>query len=55
MLLTMMADTLYCMLAQKLRGFEQCDALKIYRNFVRGKATVGIQDGTFRDFPPQGP
>lgn len=47
-LLTMMADTLYCMLAQKLRGFEQCDALKIYRHFVRGKATVGIQDGTVR-------
>ena len=47
-LLTMMADTLYCMLAQKLRGFEQCDALKIYRHFVRGKATVAIQDGTVR-------
>jgi hypothetical protein len=47
-LLTMMADTLYWMLAQKLRGFEQCDALKIYRHFVRGKATVGIQDGTVR-------
>jgi transposase len=48
MLLTMMADTLYSMLAQKLRGFEQCDALKIYRNFIRGKATVVIQDGTIR-------
>jgi len=47
-LLTMMADTLYCMLAQKLRGFELCDALKIYRHFVRGKATVAIQDGTVR-------
>lgn len=47
-LLTMMADTLYCMLAQKLRGFEQCDALKIYRHFVRGKATVAIQDATVR-------
>ena len=47
-LLTMMADTLYSMLAQKLRGFEQCDAMKIYRHFVRGKATVGIQDGTVR-------
>ena len=35
MLLTMMADTLYGMLAQKLRGFEKCDALKIYRHFVR--------------------
>ena len=47
-LLTMMADTLYCMLAQKLQGFEQCDALKIYRHFVRGKATVAIQDATVR-------
>ena len=53
MLLTMMADTLYSMLAQKLRGFEQCDALKIYRNFVRGKATVVIQDGTIRVIFPR--
>jgi hypothetical protein len=47
-LLTMLVDTLYCMLAQKLRGFEQCDALKIYRHFVGGKATVAIQDGSVR-------
>ncbi|MGK5089385.1 transposase [Bdellovibrionota bacterium FG-2] len=41
--MTAMADTLYSMLAKKLRGFEDCDAPKIYRNFVRGKATVSIQ------------
>jgi transposase len=41
-LLTMIADTLYSMLAQKLRGFEQCDAQTIYRHFVRGKAAIDI-------------
>jgi len=44
-LMTMIADTLYSMLAQKLRGFEQCDAQKIYRHFVRGKADVDITCG----------
>jgi len=34
------ADTLYTMLAQKLRGFESCDAAKIHRLFVKGKANV---------------
>ncbi len=43
--LTMIADTLYTMLARKLRGFEHCDAPKLYRHFVRGKATVTVQDG----------
>jgi hypothetical protein len=38
--LTMVADTLYSMLAHKLRGFEDCDAPKIYRHFIRGKGTV---------------
>ena len=41
-LMTMIADTLYSMLAQKLRGFEQCDAQKIFRHFIRGKADVDI-------------
>lgn len=45
-LMTMIADTLYSMLAQKLRGFEQCDAQKIYRHFVRGKAAIDIRGGT---------
>ena len=44
-LMTMIADTLYSMLAQKLRGFEQCDAQKIYRHFIRGKADVDITGG----------
>lgn len=41
--MTAVADTMYSMLAQKLRGFEDCDAPKIYRNFVRGKATVSVK------------
>jgi len=45
-LMTMIADTLYSMLAKKLRGFEQCDAQTIFRHFVRGKAVVHIQSGT---------
>ncbi|HDQ93162.1 MAG TPA: transposase [Synergistetes bacterium] len=44
-LMTMIADTLYSMLAKHLRGFEQCDAQKIYRHFIRGKAAVDITGG----------
>jgi transposase len=40
--MTMMADTLYAMLAQRLRGFEDCDAPTIYRHFIRGKSTVSV-------------
>jgi len=40
--MTMIADTLYSMLAKKLRGFEDCDAPKIYRDFVRGKGKIRI-------------
>jgi len=40
--LTMFADTLYTMLARKLRGFEDCDAPKLHRHFVRGKGTVRV-------------
>lgn len=43
--LTMMADTLYSMLAQKLRGFEDCDAPKIYRHFVKGKGVISVRNG----------
>ncbi len=43
--LTMMADTLYSMLAQKLRGFEDCDAPKLYRHFVKGKGVVSANGG----------
>jgi hypothetical protein len=41
--MTMMADTLYSMLAKKLRGFEYCDAPKLYRHFVRGKAIIQVR------------
>lgn len=41
--LTMVADTLYTMLAKKLRGFEDCDAPKLYRHFVCGKGAVEVQ------------
>ena len=43
--LSMIADTLYSMLAHKLRGFEACNAPKICRDFVQGKATVAVKDG----------
>ena len=41
--MTMIADTLYSMLAQKLRGFEQCDAAKLYRHFVQMGGTVEVR------------
>lgn len=44
--MTMIADTLYTMLANKLRGFEHCDAPKLYRHFVRGKGIVSADNGT---------
>jgi hypothetical protein len=40
--LTMIADTLYTMLAHRLRGFEDCDAAKLHRHFVHGKAVVRV-------------
>jgi hypothetical protein len=44
--MTMIADTLYTMFAQKLRGFEGCDAPTIFRHFVKGKGSVSIQNST---------
>ena len=44
--LTMVADTLYTMLARKLCGFEDCDAPSIYRHFVRGKGTINVTGST---------
>lgn len=41
-IMTMVADTLYSMLAQKLRGFEHCDAAKVYRHFIKGKGRVSL-------------
>jgi hypothetical protein len=38
--MTMIADTLFNMLVQKLRGFQNCDAPKIFRHFVKGKANI---------------
>ena len=44
--MTVIADTLYTMLARKLRGFEHCDASKLYRHFVRGKGLVDVRENT---------
>jgi transposase len=41
-IMTMIADTLYSLLARKLRGFEACDAAKINRLFIKGKARVSL-------------
>jgi len=41
--MTMIADTLYNMLAQKLRGFQACDVPKIYRHFVKGKGKYNCE------------
>ena len=43
--MTMVADTLYNMLAKNLRGFQDCDAPKIYRHFVKGKSNITVKDG----------
>lgn len=43
--MTMIADTLYSRLAQNLRGFEACDAPKLYRDFVKGKGEVTVKEG----------
>jgi transposase len=44
-IMTMIADTIYSMLAQKLRGFELCDAPTLYRHFIRTSGAVHIQNG----------
>jgi transposase len=44
--MTIIADTVYSMLAKKLRGFEECNAPKIYRNFVRGKGVISVKNQT---------
>ena len=43
--LTMIADTLYYLLAKRLRGFEECDAPRIFRHFIRGKGDITVADG----------
>ena len=44
LLMTLIADTLYWQLAQQLRGFEHCDAPKLYRHFVKGSGGVELKD-----------
>ncbi len=51
--MTMIADTLYNMLARKLRGFEHCDAPKIFRHFVKGKGHLKIKDGKLQIIFPR--
>ena len=41
--LTMIADTLYYYLAQSLRGFESCDAKKIFRHFIDMPAKIEVK------------
>jgi hypothetical protein len=52
-LMTMMADTLYTMLARHLRGFEECDAPTLYRHFVQGKGTIEVSQGKMNLFYPR--
>jgi hypothetical protein len=40
--LTMIADTLYYHLARQLRGFEGCDAERIFRHFVDSPAKIKV-------------
>lgn len=53
LVMTMIADTLYSMLAKKLRGFEACDAPKIYRDFVRGKGKITANGNTLTVIYPK--
>ena len=51
--MTMIADTLYSMLAQRLRGFEDCDAQTIYRHFIRGKGSIIVNEQNIRVIFPR--
>jgi len=46
MILTMIADTLYYHLAQRLRGFESCDAKTLFRRFVNMPAIISVDQKT---------
>ncbi len=39
---TMVADTLYYHFAKSLRGFEECDAAKIFRHFIDIPAKISV-------------
>ena len=41
--LTMIADTLYYFLAQSLRGFEHCNAERIFRHFIDMPAKIEVK------------
>jgi transposase len=42
-LMTMIAHALYHVLSQKLRGFEQCRAATIFRQFINMKADIAVR------------
>ena len=46
--MTMIADTLYSRLAQQLRGFEDCDSSKIFRNFVKGGGDIKVHGNNIK-------
>ena len=52
-IMTMIADTLYSMLAKNLRGFEDCDAPKLYRHFVKGKGKIVAKNGNLSVIYPK--
>ena len=52
-LMTMMADTVYTMLARHLRGFEECDAPTLYRHFIQSKGTIEVSQGKVNLFYPR--
>jgi hypothetical protein len=48
LLMSFMGHTLLKQFAQHLRGYEHCTAETIYREFLRTKATVSIEEKTIR-------
>ena len=42
--MTLIADTLYYLLGQRLRGFEECNAPALFRRFIRGKGQITVDD-----------
>jgi len=47
-LMTMIAHALYHFMSQKLRGFEDCRAATIFRQFINMKADIVIRDDDIR-------
>ena len=46
--MTVVADTLYTMLAKQLLGFEDCNVDTLFRGFVRGSGEVEVRDGVVK-------